>query len=98
VNQKEKTLMIGSLLESMKVLDREECKLSDVGVHLSSLTVVGNRLWSDIKRVLGMPEKEEIGVWISDYWFDIACDFIDGKCTRKAAVSRLLSWQTDFDD
>lgn len=97
MERKEKARLVGSLLESMKILDREECKLSDVGVHLSSLTIVSERLWFNIKSLLEMPA-EELGSWCDDYWFDVVLDYLNGRCERKVAVKRLMDWQNDFED
>lgn len=98
MDQKEKTQILGSLLESMKLLDKEDTRLTNLGIHLQSISTIEERLWSNIKLVLGMPAKEVLGVFISDYWFDIAMDFVDGRCSKKVAVTRLLGWEKDFEE
>jgi hypothetical protein len=94
----EKACLVGHFLKSLKKVTTEDVQLSNLGVNISSLGAVEDCLWDCIKLVVGMPEHEELGVWISDYWLDLAFEYINETLPKDEAVIRIIDWQNEFDD
>lgn len=95
---KEKITILESLLEVFKIIDQEEAKLSDNGVHIDGLGYVGVSVWDTIKSLLDMPEEEKEGVFLSDYWIDIVDEFTKGIRTKEFVVSELIHWKEYLND
>ncbi|MBP1944640.1 hypothetical protein [Cytobacillus luteolus] len=94
---KEKCVLIGYLLDSMKEIYYEDAKLRLAGVDIATFGIIESKLWEGIKFIVGMPAKEEEGVFISDYWYDVAYDYVCQKITKEQAIVSLLSWETEFE-
>lgn len=100
MNRQEQVHLVGHFLESLRTLSEEDERFEDMGVHITSFELAERHerhLWDCIKLVIGMPAKEEIGVFVSDHWFGIVCDFIDGSLAKDTTIRKLINWQSEPD-
>lgn len=97
-NTDNQTILVGSFLDLMKYANEEYEKLLEVGMDLRTPGKVEEATWDNIKAVVGMPNEEKEGVWISDYWIEFAFGYIRGKLCREEAITRIINWREDFTD
>jgi len=94
----EKVNLVGNFLDSIKSISKENNRLNDAGVQIGCFGTIEANLWDCIKLVVGMPEKEEIGVWVSDYWLEFSFKYDEGTISKEEAVNRIINWRSDFKD
>lgn len=88
-----KSVLVGHLLDVMKYADDESRRLEEAGITVGVLDSISNKIWDSIKIAVGMPEEEELGVWISDYWLGLVTKYENGEISKEEAISGLVSWK-----
>lgn len=91
-----KGVLLTNLLEAYKGLQKEVAELEKVGINIQSLNTAENTIWDLIKFTVGMPDKEELGVFISDKWMDIAFDYCEDKVELDYVIEKLINWNKEL--
>ena len=87
--------MLSDLLDTLKFVTEEELRLESVGITIESIGKVETVVFDCIKNVIGMPKKEEEGIFISDIWFDMVFDYAQGKQDKKHVITELINWNKE---
>lgn len=98
IQTKIKEEVIGSMLDLMKSCAKEDEKFAGVGLDLDIFRELDTQLWDNIKKVSGMPSSEKVGVWISDYWYELAFDYTKGELSREEVINKIINWETEFEE
>jgi hypothetical protein len=93
--------MLRTLLELyvdfQKRVNKFEEQLSPlVTIDLDELGYFGEELLRRVRIELGMPEEDELGVFIFDYWDDLLFKVIDGEATIDDIIYDFVNWNKVF--
>ncbi|MGD6879274.1 hypothetical protein [Bacillus infantis] len=87
-------VIVGHFLDVMKYATAESRKYSEVGIEIEAFDRLANKAWASIKFIIGMPEEEEVGVFVSDYWLDFAFYYDEGRISKEEVVDRIVDWKS----
>lgn len=91
-NTELKEVLVGHLLDAMKYASEENEMFEQVGINIQSFGTLENKMWDSIKYIVGMPKKEELGVFISDLWHSYAYDYITGRMSKEDTINYIVNW------
>ncbi|RDU35471.1 hypothetical protein DRW41_17170 [Neobacillus piezotolerans] len=94
-----KKVIVGHLMDLMCYAWKESQRFSDFGVNIQAFGEMEDKLWKSIKFVVGMPEIEELGVWVSDYWLEVFAEYVNAEIPKDKAMQTIINWRNqDFDN
>jgi hypothetical protein len=92
-----KKLVIGQLLEMLKIGFNTGNVLPKGGSEFKTISSLENEIFNAVKSFANMPE-EENGVFVADKYVAIAFDYASGNSLRDEAVNKILNWKSDSVD
>lgn len=95
-NSETKSLLVGHLLDVIKYAADENEKFERVGVHINTFSYMESKVWESVKCIVGMPEVEVLGVFISDIWSDYAFAYVNGELSKEEAINYIINWNSNF--
>lgn len=97
-NVEMKEVLIGHLLDVMKYAAEENEKFDGFGVNVQAFTHLETKVWESIKLIVGMPDIEVEGIFVSDIWNSYAYSYVIGEISKREAINRIIDWdlKTDF--
>lgn len=95
IETENKKLLMGVFLDVMKRLYDIERQLLGDQREIRVIAKLQDNIWGSIKSVVGMPEKEQAGVFESNFWLDNAISFFEGSLPKDEVIERIMNWKTE---
>jgi hypothetical protein len=92
-----KKLVIGRLLEVLKITFETLNYLPKGGADLKTLSNLQEEIWKSISQVSCMPKEERNG-FVADEYLAAAFGYVAGNLSRDEAVNKILNWKSDSVD
>ena len=82
----------------MKYAADENEKFEGFGVNVQAFAELEKKVWESIKLIVGMPDIEMEGIFVSDIWINYAYSYTIGEISKREAIDHIIDWdkKTDF--